>query len=112
VTRYTLHVPEQYNDGSLVAPEYFAHIEQAIEDVAGGWTLTHGIGGWRGEDTRYREPVRLYHVDVAHPKPGERPVDRLLDIADDIAAALGQEAVYMTAQQITTTLVTRQEART
>jgi hypothetical protein len=105
--RYTLHVPEQYNDGLPVSPEYFATVEREIEDFAGGWTLTHGIGGWRGEDTRYREPVRLYHVDT------ERAPDPLLDIADDIAAALGQEAVYLTAQEISTTLVTsRQEVAT
>ncbi|MDE2101471.1 MAG: hypothetical protein KGL39_29770 [Patescibacteria group bacterium] len=104
MTRYTLHIPEQYNDGAPVAPEYFATVEQAVEDIAGGWTLTHGIGGWRGEDSRYREPVRLYHVDT------DSAPDPLLDLADDIAAALGQEAVYLTAQDISTTLVTsRQE---
>lgn len=104
MTRYTLHVPEQYNNGDPVPPEYFAVIEREIEDYAGGWTLTHAIGGWRGEDSRYRESVRLYHVDT------DNGPARLLGTAEAIAQALDQEAVYLTAQEISTTLVTsRQE---
>ena len=101
MTRYTLHIPEQYNDGSPVAPEYFATVEQAVEDIAGGWTLTHGIGGWRGEDSRYREPVRLYALDTDEPLAR----NELQQLAAEIGQALGQEAVYLTAQTIISTLI-------
>lgn len=101
MTRFTLHVPELYNDGAAVDPEYFATVERELEDIAGGWTLTHGIGGWRGEDTRYREPVRLYAVDAR-----EDIGAALHDLALDVAIALDQEAVYLTAQDISAQLVT------
>ncbi len=110
MTRFTLHIPEQYNDGELVAPEYFAAVEQAVEDIAGGWTLTHAIGGWRGKDSRYRESVRLYHADIDGSV--EHHIDRLSALAQDIASALNQEAVYLTAQAITRTFVySRQEVQ-
>jgi len=98
MTRYTLHVPEVRNDGAPVEPEVFAEVEREILDRAEGFTLTHGIGAWRGDGTTYREPVRMYHVD------GE-DVD-LHDVALYVARILDQEAVYLTAQEILTTLVT------
>lgn len=104
MTRYTLHVPETRNDGSLVEPEVFAEIEGMILDRAGGYTLTHGIGAWRGDGTTYREPVRLYAVDTdVHAA--------LVNIAHDVARMLDQEAVYLTAQEIAPTLIYQPTAR-
>lgn len=104
MTRYTLHVPEHYNNGDPVSSEYFAEVEARIEDVAGGWTLTHGIGGWLGDDGRYREPVRLYAMDVDD-LDALRASIALRGLAQKIARELDQEAVYLTAQEIAPTLV-------
>jgi len=89
MTRYTLHVPEKYNDGTAVGQEVFAEIERSILDRAGGFTLTHGIGAYSGAFAEYHEPVRLYAVDG-----GSELAMRVL--AEKIAVALDQEAVYLT----------------
>lgn len=102
--RYTLHVPEQRNDGSLIEPAYFEEIEGALEVLAGGWTLTPGIGGWRGENERYREPVRLYAMDVEQDLNGNLRRALVLQ-AGRIADELEQEAVYLTRQDIETYFV-------
>jgi len=101
VTRHTLHIPEQLNDGTPVAPEYLETVESRLIDLGGGFTLTHGIGAWRSDDgTIYREPVRLYHVDTA-----DDVRIALADLAERVSSVLDQEAVYVTEQDITTSLV-------
>ena len=103
MTRFTLHVPERHNDGSPVAPARLEVIESSLLAIGGGFTLAHGVGAWRSDDgTIYREPVRLYAVDTAEPDAG----DRLRALAADVAWGLEQEAVYLTAQAIDTTLAT------
>lgn len=101
MTRFTLHVPEQYNDGAAVDPAYFTDaVEPAILALSGGFTLTHGIGAWRGDDTVYREPVRLYAIDAEHDLG-----PALTAVAEGVARHLEQEAVYLTAQEIAPQLV-------
>lgn len=100
--RYTLHVPETLNDGALVSEETFAQIEQTILNIAGGFTITPGIGGWLGESQTYREPVRLYLIDTDE---DYRHGDKLHALAEEIAYELEQEAVYLTRQTIETYFV-------
>lgn len=101
MTRYTLHVPEQYNDGAPVGPETFAAVEERILSTVGGYTLAHGIGAWRSDEGRdYREAVRLYLIDA-----DESARQGLLDLAHAVARALDQEAVYLTEQPVAPTLV-------
>lgn len=101
MTRYTLHVPELLNDRTPIHGWQIDRIEADIIAIAGGFTQTRGFGGWRGETRYYREPVRLYQIDSADDIGG-----RLRDLAADIARRLDQEAVYLTAQEIQTFLVT------
>jgi hypothetical protein len=102
MTRYTLHVPEQYNDGLQIGEEVHAIIEGELIGAAGGFTLTHGIGAWRSDDgTIYREPMKLYAVDSDDP---DVPC-RLGELAGRVANALRQEAVYLTTAAIGTELV-------
>lgn len=103
MTRYTLHVPAFYNDGSLVGDVVLHDIEARIIDIAGGFTRTSGMGGWRTDDGRvYLEQVYLYAVDSDDPEvPG-----KLHRLAERVADALRQEAVYLTHQAIGTSLVT------
>lgn len=104
MTRYTLHIPEQYNDGSLIPPEDLREYEREIEEIAGGFTLTHGIGGWRGDEQTYREPVRLYSADVGHDL--NSAIRRSFQaLAQKIATDLSQEAIYLTRQEIETFMV-------
>ena len=102
MTRYTLHVPEQYNDGTPVGPDAFAAIEERLLALTGGYTLTHGIGGWQDPETGtiYREPVRLYAADTARDL-----TEQLSDLADLVASVLKQEAVYLTSAEIGARLV-------
>lgn len=104
MTRYTLHVPRVDNHGAPVDPHELELIENQLVAVAGGWTSTRGVGAWRSPDTgtSYREPVTLYHVDSDADIAPE-----LLTIAERAAERLEQEAVYVTAQDISVTLVTR-----
>ena len=102
MTRYTLHVPLTRNDGSPVEDDILALIEDDILGIAGGFTATDGIGAWRGDGTTYREPVRLFLVDTAEPDAPEL----LRALASTVARWLDQEAVYLTAAELTTSLVT------
>lgn len=92
--RLTLYVPEAWNDGRPVALEQLQRYEDELIDLAGGFTLLRGVGGWRSERGEIvREPVRLYMIDVAR---GSRARERLQALADRIAFELQQEAVYVT----------------
>lgn len=101
MTRFTLHVPEAFNDGTPVGQDTFELIENALLNIGGGFTLTHGIGAWRGDNEVYREHVRLYAVDSDDVNTGAR----LLKLAHRVGTALRQEAVYVTQQAIATQLV-------
>lgn len=106
MTRFTLHVPEAYNDGTPVGPATFDTIEGDILAHAGGFTLTHAIGAWKGDDgATYREHVRLYAVDTA-----ENIGPALVTLANRIGVALRQEAVYLTAADVEPRLVYPQVA--
>jgi hypothetical protein len=100
--RFTLHVPLQRNDSSPVEDDILALIESDLLDIGGGFTATDGVGAWRGDGTTYREPVRLYAVDTDDPEaPG-----LLHALARTVARWLDQEAVYLTAADLTPSLVT------
>jgi hypothetical protein len=99
--RFTLHVPEQLNDGTPTPLERLEQIEEALLVIAGGFTLTHGIGAWKSGDTIYREPVRLYHTDA-----DEADGLLLAELARNVARDLQQEAVYLTATDIDAQLIT------
>ena len=106
MTRYTLHIPEQYNDGREVPGYLLDQIELDLVDIVGGFTRTAGTGGWRGEENVvYVEPVQLYIVDSADPDV----LRKLTDYAAWLARELAQEAIYLTAQDIQTYLVTARE---
>lgn len=103
MTRHTLHVPAQLNDGQPVGAGILDYVEQRLIAYGGGFTLTEGIGAWRGDDGNvYREPVKLYAVDSASPDTA----DEILLLARRICDLLDQEAVYVTAIDLTTSLVT------
>lgn len=102
MTRYTLTVPTHYNDGRPVPRTILAEIETTLAEIGGGWTLTAGTGGWIGAtDDVYREPVSLYAVDTDDP----RAPDAMRSLAERTATVLGQEAVYLTRQEIGAELV-------
>lgn len=96
--RYTLHVPLQRNDGTAVTDEEFAAIERDLLGIAGGFTSTDGVGGWLSPNGKvYREPVRIYAVDVTATDWAHQ---RILSLADFVGIALEQEAVYVTRSPI------------
>ena len=91
--RLTLHVPEALNDGSPVCPSQFEAYEAALIDLAGGFTLLPAIGAWRSQSGQiYREPMRLYAIDVAD-VDATMPV--LHKLVRQIGADLAQEAIYV-----------------
>jgi hypothetical protein len=105
--RITLHVPETLNDGSTVSSDQFAAYENELLELAGGFTLTHGIGAWRSlAGATYREPQRLYAVDVAD-APAVR---KLLALAERMAFDLEQDVFYVTSSSITDMSVLRRVA--
>lgn len=102
--RITLHVPETLNDGTPVATERFTAYEDALIEIAGGYTLAHAIGAWQSSDgTIYREPLRLYSVDV---QDVAACLPRVHDLALRIRAELIQIEVYVTVSPIEATGVT------
>jgi hypothetical protein len=99
--RFTLHVPLQRNDGSTVEDDILALIESDLLDIGGGFTAVDAVGAWRGDGTTYREPVRLFHVDTDDPEAS----GLLHALARAVARWLDQEAVYLTAADLTPSLV-------
>lgn len=96
--RVTLHVPETLNDGSPVPLEQLAVYEAELFEIAKGYTLTHAIGAWRSPSgERYREPLRLYAIDVVD---AQTVLDRVLRLAHLIRVELTQEAIYVTVAPI------------
>jgi hypothetical protein len=114
--RITLHTPEALNDGSPVPPDLFFAYEDELYDIAleaklasgsgdEGFTISPGvIGAWRSPSgERYREPLRLYCLDVVEAEPVLTLVFRL---ADRIRRELSQHTVYVTVAPIDVTTVT------
>lgn len=90
--RYTLTVPAYLNDGGHVDPADVDLIESRLLDIAPGYTLSRGVGAWRAPDgTVYREQVNVYTLDTA-----DDVSDALRQLAEYVALALEQEAVYVT----------------
>lgn len=100
--RFTLHVPLQRNDGTDVTDTEFGAIESELLELSDGFTSIDGVGAWRSGLTTYREPVRMYMVDSSAPK---YTAERLILLAEFVASALEQEAVYITRTELSTTLV-------
>jgi hypothetical protein len=97
MTRFTLYVPELYNNGHPVPPSELERLEDELVRVAGGFTCTRALGAWG----TYREPMRLYAVDSDDPDvPG-----KLHKLASAVAARFDQEAVYLTHETLGVTLV-------
>jgi hypothetical protein len=101
--RLTLYVPEILNDGSPVAYELLEVYERELLELAGGFTLTNGIGVWRSrDDVVYREPVRLYSIDAPTASNVRKAVTAL---ALRIGHELGQEVVYLTVVPVEQVLI-------
>ena len=104
MTRFTLHVPLNLNDGSATPAEHIAHVEDTILATAGGYTATDAVGAWRDELGRvYRDSIRLYTVDTSDP---ETVSAALTVLAEYLALELEQEAIYATWQPLAAALVT------
>jgi hypothetical protein len=102
--RVTLYVPETLNDGSVTPMRRLASYEDELIEIAHGFTLTHAIGVWRSpEQTKYREPLRLYSIDVPD---AQTVLERLLELAGRIRVELAQEALYVTVSPVDAMSVT------
>lgn len=107
VERITFHVPEVLPDGSSVPAELLASYEEELFDIASrawlasggmneeGFTiLTGAVGAWRSPSGKtYREPVRLYCLDVTQV---EAVLDDVRRAAERMRVGLKQEAIYLT----------------
>lgn len=99
MTRYSLHAPVVDNDG---APLDTLHdrLRAQLGEHFPGFTELHGEGYWGG-DHAGREPVTVYVVDTDEPAAPEV----LRNLALTIKRDARQDAVYLTAQPISVTLV-------
>jgi hypothetical protein len=99
--RYTLYVPQAYNDGTPFPASALIDVEEIILGIAGGFTRTDSVGAWRDGDKIYREPISLYAVDSDDPEvPG-----KLHAFARVLRTSLDQEAIYLTHETIGATLI-------
>lgn len=106
-TRYILTVPTQYNDGTPLAHYTLDYIAERVTDIAGGYTSTDGTGGWMSPTgTQYTEPVRLYIADCPE---GYQAEDAMVELAEDLAALLDQEAIKLDSFPVTTRYIARRE---
>ena len=54
MTRYTLTVPLQLNDGTPTGALDILAIEDSLLDLAGGFTASDAVGSWRDPGTGSR----------------------------------------------------------
>lgn len=103
MTRYTLHVPDHYNDGTPVGEIVLQDIEWQLGQLAGGFTALLGRGTWIDpvDGQAYHDSQVLYLIDSDDPEVA----GKLHRLAERIADALRQEAVYLTHQEIGASLV-------
>lgn len=65
-----------------------------IADIAGGFTATQAIGGWKDESGRLiMEPVTVFDCAIAEPNTNH--VLAFRDLAKRIAQELTQDCVYL-----------------
>jgi hypothetical protein len=71
-----------------------------------GFTIIpDAIGAWRSESSRkYREPIRIYWLDVVDEEPVREALGRL---AQRIGIELAQESVYVTVSPLAVISVTQ-----
>ncbi len=96
MTRYTLTVPMLDNDGRPLDVHGF--VRATIRADYGCFSAFAGEGYWDGEHAG-DESVVVYVVD------SRRPIHALHALARYVAREAAQDAVYVTAQPITTFLV-------
>jgi hypothetical protein len=100
--RLALHLPETLNNGRFVPAEQLQAYEDELLGIAGGFTLVCATGAWRSPLGQcYREPMRLYEIDVVD----ERAREHVIALARRIALELEQEAVYVTSSSVRCELV-------
>ena len=106
MTRFTLTVPLQDNNGAF-RQDYVRVAEQVIGERFDGWTRHHAIGEWKGqqdgETYTVREPVAVYTIDAENHQ--DTDAAWLIGVAQSLAVYCEQDAVYLTAQPVTTYLV-------
>lgn len=108
MTRYTLHVPEQFNDGREIPGFMLDEIELDLVDMFGGYTRMSATGGWRADNgSTPIEPMQVYVVDSADPAT----LERLQRYAAHLTKQFEQDAIYLTRQEIETWLIEATPAR-
>lgn len=109
MVRFTLHVPLQRNDGTPITSTELETIEAELLTITDGYTAWPSVGAWRGPDgTIYREAIQLYAFDLP-PAAITHRKERIESLAEFVATGLEQEAVYLTAHEISALLVTPAE---
>jgi hypothetical protein len=114
--RIAIHIPEVRPDGSPVPAAALASFEERLYDIASeakrtsaclteeGFTILTGMGAWRSPSGHtFREPVRLYCLDVAEARS---VLASVFGVADGIRVALEQESIYVTISPIEAMVVT------
>lgn len=100
--RYTLHVPEQYNNGDAVPQRFIDSLEAKLVDMFGAFTRQVGVSGmWHSNGVTYADPQTLYYLDCVSSQCGNQLRELAAAVRDDLL----QESIYVTCQQITTWLV-------
>jgi hypothetical protein len=105
-TEFALYVPTRLNSGAPVSDEFFSALETRLASVAGGYTLTLGVGAFTMPGGAVqREDVRVYTMIMASHASGAGTLTasgaaRLLSIAEHVKIQLAQVSVLLTARAI------------
>ena len=102
MTRYSLTIPTHYNDGQPIPRPILYALEEELVEIGGGFTASAATGAWASPSGAVvREPVTVYAVDSEQ----ELALPALEALAERTATALGQEAIYLTRQELDVQLV-------
>lgn len=91
-----LIVPNEYHEHGTHDTNMVPY-QSAIADIAGGFTASQAIGGWKDDKgTLIVEAVTVFDVQCEKPAKGEpRAIGDFIRLARRIAQELSQECVYL-----------------
>ncbi len=105
-TEFALYVPTHTNIGTPVSDSFFSLLETRLVAVAGGYTLTLGVGAYTTPGGAVqREDVRVYTMVMASHASGAGTLTasgagRLRSIAEHVKIQLAQVSVLLTARAV------------
>jgi len=81
--------------------EFMRHVRSAVSLLSESYTITHGLGGWRGKE----EPCTIVTLFLSSNTSHER----VQEVVEDLALALHEEAILLSCIPLMANLIKPKE---